>query len=306
MPMRDDEANGNIIARLKPGVAAQAAAADLDAIAQRLQQTGPKGRFPEKFTVVTRTLLDSLIGSFKTTLYALLAAVFLLLLIACSNVADLLLARATAREREIAMRVTLGATRARLVRQLLVESFVLAAAASAVGCVLAYFGLNAVVSLIPTGTLPEETIIRMNAPVLFLTLGVTFLSTIICGLAPALAVVRGDVQPHLTSAGPGTGAGFRQGKLRAVLVVAEVALSIVLLISAGLLMRSFLVLTRVDLGFNPKNLLPLRTRLARLLQFQVERSGLRRKHPNPQELRHPPASRTHENRPRRTLRRGMR
>jgi predicted permease len=255
MPMRDDEAEGNLIARLKPGVTAQAASVNVDTIAHRLQQTGPKGRFPENFAVVTHTLLDSLIGSFKTTLYALLAAVFLLLLIACSNVANLLLARATAREREIAMRVTLGATRGRLIRQLLVESFVLAAAASAVGCILAYFGLNAVVSLIPAGTLPEETIIRMNAPVLFLTLGVTFLSTIICGLAPALAVVRSDVQPHLTSAGPGTGAGFRQGKLRAVLVVSEVALSIVLLISAGLLMRSFLVLTRVDLGFNPKNLL---------------------------------------------------
>ncbi len=253
MPMREDQAAGNIIGRLKPGVTAQAAAADLDAIAHRLQQTGPKGRFPENFAVVTRTLLESLIGSFKTTLYALLAAVFLLLLIGCSNVANLLLARATAREREIAMRVTLGATRGRLVRQLLVESFVLAASASAVGCVLAYFGLNAVITLIPAGTLPEETIIRMNAPVLLLTLGVTFLSTIFCGLAPALVVVRGDVQPHLAS--PGTGAGFRQGKLRAVLVVAEVALSIVLLIGAGLLMRSFLVLTRIDLGFDPKNLL---------------------------------------------------
>jgi putative ABC transport system permease protein len=255
MPMRADEAEGLLIGRLKPGVTAQSAAAELDTIAHRLQKTGPQGRFPENFTVVTRTLVDSLIGSFKTTLYALLAAVFLLLLIACSNVANLLLARATSREREIAMRVTLGATRGRLIRQLLVESFVLAAAASAAGCALAYFGLNALVSLIPTGTLPEETIIRMNAPVLFLTLGVTFLSTIICGLAPALAVVRSDVQPHLTSAGPGTGAGFRQGKLRSVLVVAEVALSIVLLIGAGLLMRSFLVLTRVDLGFNPKNLL---------------------------------------------------
>ncbi len=255
IPMRADEAEGLLIGRLKPGVSVEAAGAELDAIAHHLQKADPRGRFPERFTVVALTLVDSLIGSFKTTLYALLAAVFLLLLIACSNVANLLLARATAREREIAMRVTLGATRGRLIRQLLVESFVLAAAASGVGCGLAYFGLKAVITLIPAGTLPEETVIRMNAPVLFLTLGVTFLSTILCGLAPALHVVRGDVQPHLTGSGKGAAVGFRQGKLRAVLVVAEVALSIVLLIGAGLLMRSFLILTRVDLGFNPKNVL---------------------------------------------------
>ena len=255
MPMRTDESGGNLIARLKPGVSVQAAGAELDAIAHRLQKTNLRGTFPETFRVEAQTLLDSLIGSFKNTLYALLAAVLLLLLIACSNVANLLLARATAREREIAMRVTLGATRGRLIRQLLVESFVLAAAASAVGCGLAYFGLKAVITLIPAGTFPEETVIRMNAPILLLTLGVTFLSTILCGLAPALHIVQGDVQPHLAGSGKGTAVGFRQGKLRAVLVVAEVALSIVLLIGAGLLMRSFLILTRVDLGFNPKNVL---------------------------------------------------
>ncbi len=255
IPMRADEAGGNLIGRLKPGVSVQAAGAELDAIAHRLQKASPRGTFPENFTVEAQTLLDSLIGGFKKTLYALLAAVFLLLLIACSNVANLLLARATAREREIAMRVTLGATRGRLIRQLLVESFVLAAAASAVGCGLAYFGLKAVVTLIPAGTLPAETVLRINAPVLLLTLGVTFLSTILCGLAPALHVVRGDVQPHLAGSGKSAGQGARQGKLRAVLVVAEVALSIVLLIGAGLLMRSFLILTRVDLGFNPNNVL---------------------------------------------------
>jgi putative ABC transport system permease protein len=255
MPMRADKAGGLLTGRLKPGVSVQTAGAELDAIAHRLQKVAPHGTFPENFTVVSQTLLDSLIGGFKKTLYALLAAVFLLLLIACSNVANLLLARATAREREIAMRVTLGATRGRLIRQLLVESFTLAAAASAVGCGLAYFGLNSLVTLIPAGTLPEETVIRMNAPVLLLTLCVSFLSTILCGLAPALYIVRGDVQPHLTGSGKRTGGGFRHGKLRAVLVVAEVALSIVLLIGAGLLMRSFLILTRVDLGFNPKNVL---------------------------------------------------
>jgi putative ABC transport system permease protein len=254
MPMRADKAEGLLIGRLKPGVSVQAAGADLDAIAHHLQNANPRGTFPENFTVVSQSLLDSLIGGFKKTLYALLAAVFLLLLIACSNVANLLLARATAREREIAMRVTLGATRGRLIRHLLVESFVLAVAACAIGCGFAYFGLNAVVALIPAGTLPEETVIRMNAPVLLLTMGATFLSTIMCGLAPALHVVRGDVQPRLTSS-KGIGREFRHAKLRPVLVVAEVALSIVLLIGAGLLMRSFLILTRVYLGFNPKNVL---------------------------------------------------
>ena len=255
IPMRTDEAAGFLIGRLKPGVSVQAAGAELNAIAHRLQKESSRRTFPEHFTVECQTMQDSLIGTFKKTLYALLAAVFLLLLIACSNVANLLLARAMAREREIAMRITLGATHSRLIRQLFVESFVLAAAASAVGCGLAYIGLNAVVSLIPAGTLPEETVLSINVPVLFLTLGVTFLTTILCGLAPVLHVVRGDMQPHLTGAGKSTHGRSGQGKIRAALVVAEVALSVVLLIGAGLLIRSFLVLTRVDLGFNPKNVL---------------------------------------------------
>jgi putative ABC transport system permease protein len=245
-----------LMGRLKPGVSAQTAGADLDAIAHSLHKPNPGGIFPEdKFTIVPQTLLDSLIGNFRKTLYVLLAAVLLLLLIACSNVANLLLARATAREREIAVRATLGATRGRLIRQLLVESFLLAAAATGTGCALAYFGLKAVVALIPAGTLPEETVIRMSAPVLLLALCLTILTTILCGLAPALHVVRGHLQSHLTGSGKGVGESFRHSKLRGGLVLSEVALSIVLLIGAGLLMRSFLVLTRVDLGFDPKNVL---------------------------------------------------
>lgn len=251
----DNEAGGSLIGRLKPGVSVQAAAADLDEISHLFQKSHPKGLFPNKFTIVANTLLDSMIGNFRTTLYALLGAVFLLLTIACSNVANLLLARATAREREIAMRLTLGATRGRIVRLLLAESFLLASAASFLGCGLAYFGLKAVVALIPAGILPEETVLRINVPVLALSLGVTVLCTLLSGLAPALHAVRGDLQPRLAAAGKGTGAGIRHGSLRAVLVVSEVALSIVLLIGAGLVMRSFLVLTRVDLGFNSKNIL---------------------------------------------------
>ncbi|HWW18608.1 MAG TPA: ABC transporter permease [Candidatus Saccharimonadales bacterium] len=258
MPVTPDYATHGfkLMGRLKPGVSAQTAGVELDAIAHRLHRPNPGGIFPEdKFTIVPQALLDSLIGNFRTTLYVLFAAVLLLLLIACSNVANLLLARATAREREIAVRATLGATRGRLVRQLLVESFLLAAAATGAGCVLAYFGLEVVIALIPAGTLPVETVIRMNAPVFLLSLALTILTTILCGLAPALHVARGQLQPRLTGSGKGVGESFQHSKLRGGLVVSEVALSIVLLIGAGLLMRSFLILTRVDLGFDPKNIL---------------------------------------------------
>jgi len=256
LPATPEYTRLQLMGRLKPGVSIQTAAADLDAIAHRLHKPNPGGIFPEeKFAIVPQTLLGSLLGTFTKTLYVLLAAVLLLLLIACSNVANLLFARATARAREIAVRATLGATRARLVRQLLVESFVLALAAAAAGCLLAYYGLKAVTALIPAGTLPAETVIRMNAPVLLLALAAAILTAILCGLAPALHVVRGDLQPRLAGSGKGVGETFRHDKLRAVLVVSEVALSIVLLIGAGLLMRSFLILTRVDLGFDPKNVL---------------------------------------------------
>jgi predicted permease len=272
MPMRDEGNIPSLMGRLKPGVSVQAAGADLDAIAHRYQKANPGGPFPlpEKFAIVPQTLLDSLIGGFKKTLYSLLAAVLLLLLIACSNVANLLLARATVREREIAMRSTLGASRARLIQQLLAESFVLAGTSSIAGCSLAYFGLKVVVALIPAGTLPEETVIRMNAPVLLLALGITLLTTILCGLAPALHIMRGDLQPQLTSGSKGIGTTRRHGKLRAALVIGEVALSIVLMIGAGLLMRSFLILTRVDLGFDPKNVLYFRLSLPKAYNTDVD------------------------------------
>ena len=256
VPVTPENQQFQMMGRLRRGATVQMAGTDLDGIAHRMQRPNPGGIFPEDtFAITPETLLDSLVGSFKKTLYALLVAVLFLLLIACSNVANLLLARATAREREMAVRATLGATRSRLIWQLLQESFLLAAASSLAGCVLAYSGLQIVVALIPAGTLPEETVIRMSTPVLLVSLGLAVLTTILCGLAPALHVVDGEMQPRLKGSGKGVGGGFRHGKLRAGLVVTEVALSIVLLIGAGLLMRSFLVLTRVDLGFDPKNVL---------------------------------------------------
>jgi putative ABC transport system permease protein len=253
-PVKDPEVIW-AMARLKRGVTLQAAAADVDAILHHLAQANPGEHYPRRFKVVTRTLLDFVVGDFKKTLYALLAAVSMLLLIACSSVGNLLLARATVREREIALRASLGASRGRLIRQLLVESLVLAATACLTGCLFAYFGLKGLVAIIPRGPIPEEAMIGLNPAVLLFALALAVLVTLICGLAPALHAVRGNLQLGMTGSGKCVRGSFRHGKLRAGLVIAEVALSITLLTGAGLMMRSFFALTHLDLGFDPQRLL---------------------------------------------------
>jgi predicted permease len=243
-----------MMGRLKPGLTMPTAAADITVVAKQLAKVYDKF-YPPEFEVHTRVLNDLVLGDFKGMIYALMAAVMMLLLIACSNVANLLLARATTRDRELAIRSSIGARPGRLVRQLLAESFVLAAAGLAAGCFLAYLGLRAVVANIPQGPLPDEAVIGLNPVVLFLAIAITVLTTFLCGLAPARHAMRGDLPSRLASGGPNLGAAFRNGKLRAGLVVTEVALSLVLLTGAGLMVRSFLAVVRVNPGFDPAAIL---------------------------------------------------
>ena len=241
-------------AKLKPGVPVQQAQADIEVIARRLAQVYPNN-YPKNFSVQIISWVDSLVGQFRKTLYTIAAAVGLLLLIACSNVANMLLARATAREKEMAIRSALGASRMRLVGQLLTESLLLALGGAIVGCLFSYAGIKGLVTLIPEGFIPREAQIRLNLPVLLFSLGTAAGAAVLFGLAPALQTVRKDLVEPLKDASKGAGGGFRRGRLRNALVVFEVALSLVLLSGAGLLMRSFVKLQQVDLGFNPENIL---------------------------------------------------
>jgi putative ABC transport system permease protein len=249
-------------ARLKPGVTLDQAEARMNVVARQLAAAYPKN-YPDQFTVRVTTWVDGIVGQFRTTLYTLGAAVGLLLLIACANVANMLLARGASREKEMAVRASLGAGRGRLVRQLLVESLVLAFLGAAVGCVLAYVGLPALVANIPEGLIPREARIRLNVPVLVFSLAVAGLTAVVFGLVPALQTVRRDLAEPLRDSGKGLSGGSRGGRLRAALVVAEVALSLVLLAGAGLLMRSFVNLQTQDLGIVPENVLSARLPLPR-------------------------------------------
>jgi putative ABC transport system permease protein len=243
-----------MVGRLKPGVSTEQATADLTLIVRRMARLNP-GEYPKHFGIHLGTLGDSVVGRIRSTLYTLLAAVGLLLLIACSNVANLLLARATVREKEFALRSVLGAGRARLIRLLVVESAVLAAAGAALGIFLAWAGLKALVAALPQRVIPSESVIALNAPVLTVTLVIAMATALVCGLAPALQSFRRDLGDPLRDSGKGTGGGFRGKRLRDSVVVLEVALSLMLLIGAGLLMRSFAALREVRLGLQADNIL---------------------------------------------------
>jgi putative ABC transport system permease protein len=248
------------VARLKPGVAFDRAVSDLDAIGRRLEQQYSANKdlgvylvpLPEQ--VVGRTL--------RTSLWVMMAAVGAVLLIACANVANLMLSRAAVREREISVRVALGAARTRLIRQLLTEAVLLSVLGAALGTGLAWAGLRLLTSIAPSD-IPRLDQVRIDPVALAVTLGLAVVTGLAFGLAPALQSSRAAVGSALRETIRGGTGGRRAQRTRRILVAAQIALVVMLLTGAGLLIRSFMYLQRIDLGFRPDHLLTMRFSMPR-------------------------------------------
>src|SRR6266516_754149 len=244
------------VARLKPGVTVETARAELIAMAGRIsEQYGMKGN-----SATLTPLSEAFVGDIRTTLLILLGAVGFVLAIACANVANLLLARAATRQKEMAIRTAVGAGRLRIIRQLLTESLLLAFLGGIVGVLFAYWGIDFLRSA-STDSLPSTAIIKLDGSVLLFTLLVSLLTGILFGLAPALSAAKTDLHGTLKEGGRSSTMGGRRSWLRSTLVVTEVALSLVLLIGAGLLIRSFVRILNTDPGFKPQNLLTMQLAL---------------------------------------------
>jgi predicted permease len=241
----------DVIGRMKPGATLAQAAQDMNAITQRLAATYEEDRNWTAATVMP--LADAITGNVRRGLVALLGAVGFVLLMACVNVASLLLARSTIREREVALRLSLGATPGRVARQMLTESLLLSLIGGAVGVAGAMFGARALVAL-ASGQLPRTSEVTLDGTVLAFALLASIVTGILFGLAPALRARATDLQTALREAGRGLVSGSGQ-RLRTGLVVIEVALAVVLIVGAGLMTRSFIQLLRVDLGFRPERIL---------------------------------------------------
>ena len=242
----------DVVARLKPGVSIEQARANMDAVARSQAERYPRTNTGIGVKVVS--LHEQIVGDVRPMLVVLLAAVGFVLLIACANIANLLLARAATRQREMAIRGALGASRSRVVRLLLTESIVLAFVGGAVGLLLAIWSLDLLVSLKPAN-LPRLAEIGINRTVFLFTLGVSVVTGLLFGLAPAWQVSKTDLNEGLKESGRGGTDSPRRQRVRAVLVVSEVALSLVLLVGAGLMMRSFSRLLAVDPGFKADHVL---------------------------------------------------
>jgi len=241
-----------VIGRLKPGVSEDQAQADLTAIAARLEQ-----QYPDTNTHKSLRLdpaLKALVGDIRPALLILLGAVACVLLIACANVANLLLARATSRHKEMAIRTALGASRVRVIRQLLTESVMLSLLGGAAGLLLAVWWSDLLIAL-GKDDIPRAVQVGIDWRVLTFTLGVSLLTGLIFGLAPAFHSSKSELVETLKEGGRGTSAGIRRNRIRSVLVVTELSIAVVLLVGAGLLIRSLYRLQHVNSGLHPENIL---------------------------------------------------
>jgi len=244
---------------LKPGVTLTQARADMNNIMQRLGRDFPNETFGGKLGAVVLPFRDQVAGNVKSSLLMLLVAVSFVLLIACANIASLLLARAASRRREIAVKTALGASRLRIVRQLLTESLMLSLAGGLIGLLLAYWSFNFLQRLIPEG-LSLSTNLKLDGPVLLFALGVSIATGIVFGLAPALHAARVDLNEALKQSG-GRTSSSSGAKLRSATVVFQVALSLVLLVGAGLLIQTLVRLMNQYSFLEPEQVLTLRTQL---------------------------------------------
>jgi putative ABC transport system permease protein len=253
-----DEHYLTVLGRLKPGVTQQQLAAELDLIARDLSQ-----RFPQENNqrgLEAKPLHDELVREYRPRLYVLLGAVGFVLLIACANIANLLLARAAARSHETAIRAAVGAGRGHIMRQALSESLVLAAAGGLLGVFAAYWGVTGLVAIGPAD-LPRLAQARVDGAVLGFAVLVTLVSGLVFGIAPALRMAASFPHQALKEGGRAMGSAGRRDRLRSTLVVAEIALALVLLTGAGLLIRTGIALDTVDPGFDPRNVLAARVSL---------------------------------------------
>lgn len=247
----------HLLGRLKPGVTVAEAIAGLQPIIEDLRRRNPSD-FPEKWRIRLRTFKETFPSGITEALWILFGAVGLLLLISCVNVSSLLLSHMAARQKEIAVRSAVGASRSRLVGQFLSETLVLALCGGALGVLAAYGALHGIIAMVPPDTIPDEAEITLNAPVLWFTLGISVLAALLVGIAPALQFSRRDIVSSLKEAGRSMSGGTSQHLLRNGLVVGEVALSLILLVGASLMIRTLVSIQSADLGIHRGSILTLR------------------------------------------------